>query len=91
VRPALASCEFEPPAVLLVVNLSFVMRSSSCSRLPLKYPPRQAEYFYGYSRTNRAEPNENYNRPNKPKRLGLPALHNLAIRTLVVPRLCAQG
>jgi hypothetical protein len=49
--PALASCEFEPPAVLLVVNLSFVMRSSSCSRLPLKYPPRQAEYFYGYSET----------------------------------------
>jgi len=28
------------------VFVSFVMRSSSLSQLPLKYPPRQAEYFY---------------------------------------------
>jgi len=56
--------------------VSIVMRSSSFSQLPLKYPPRQAEYFL--LRVKRFQ-----------NRLRLPALHNLAIGSPVAPRLGA--
>src|SRR5579863_7283221 len=54
------------------------MRSSWFSQLPLKYPPRQAEYFSFYSK-------------NFPEPLRLSPLNNLAIGTPVPARLRAQG
>jgi hypothetical protein len=63
--PAPASSS-APRAVLRDAFVSIVMRSSFFSQLPLKYPPRQAEYFF-----LQVEHFQNC--------LWLPALHNLAI------------
>jgi hypothetical protein len=48
--PRARVCVSAPPAAPLAVIVSFVMRSSLLAQLPLKYPPRQAEYFYFWSK-----------------------------------------